>query len=277
MDLLIDTCVFRRCHMEEAEIYRSHFGSTFGFEILPMFDLPDFEENFRKNIRLFQDCPLFFHEPVWGVEHTAPAGSPAYQESMHHILLTRKFTDILKPSHMVYHLNNCSVSETEKERMLQTSLDNLEEMRSVFRDVSLLVENTGTAAAGDLLLDQCEFTALCLEQDLEVLIDVGHANANGWDLFRLITDLRNHIRGFHFHNNDGALDLHSRISDGTLDFSRLMPFIRRTVPEATWVIEYTNPDHGGAALIRDMEIMMRYQKADLSADRQNEAAQWKKE
>lgn len=262
MDLLIDTCVFPRCRLEEADTLRKRFGKRLGFELLPMFDLPDFEENLKKNLTLFCGCPLYFHEPVWGVEHSAPKGSDAYEKSMYHIRLTQKYADILHPSHMVYHLNNCIVPASEKDEMLKTSLENLEEMHLLFPEVCLLVENTGTRAGGNVLLDQDEFTALCREKNFDVLIDTGHANANGWDLFRLIRDLKDRIRGYHLHNNDGTGDFHSRIDSGTLDFSRLMPFISETTPEADWVIEYIDPKNSGEPLIEDTEKILRYMSGD---------------
>ena len=67
-------------------------------------------------------------------------------------------------------------------------------MRSLFSPVRLLVENTGIAALGTALLDQEAFTILSRDQGWDVLIDVGHANANGWDLYRLIEDLKR-VRG----------------------------------------------------------------------------------
>ena len=85
MDLLIDTCVLPRCKLETARIYREQFGLKIGFELLPMFDLMPFEENLKDNLELFAEGTLFFHEPVWGVEHTGPRGSIEYKESMYHI------------------------------------------------------------------------------------------------------------------------------------------------------------------------------------------------
>ena len=142
--------------------------------------------------------------------------------------------------------------------MTLSGMSNLEQMRDMFRDIRLLVENTGTVSEGTVLLDQAEFTALCRDRDLDVMIDVGHANANGWDLADLIGGLRNQIRGFHFHNNDGCHDLHDRIGEGSLDFDRLMPLIRQCVPEALWVIEYIRPSCHGKPLLEDIARMRIY-------------------
>ncbi len=78
--------------------------------------------------------------------------------------------------------------------MLNTSLANLEEIRGIFEGVQILIENVGTDINGNKLLDQEEFTDLCIQKGFDVLIDIGHAHANSWDIRRLIHDL---------HNNDG--------------------------------------------------------------------------
>ena len=257
MKIYIDTCVLPRCQMETAKIYREAFGDGVSFEILPMFDLPEFEANFAANVDFFSEGTVSFHEPVFCVEHTAPKGTPEYAESMHHIMLTKKFADILHPVHMVYHLNNCKVTPESKAEMLAVSLANLEEVREIFSGVQILIENTGTDIKGDKLLDQQEFTDLCREKNFDVLIDIGHAHANSWDIKKLIADLRTQIHAFHLHNNDGVHDLHNRITDGTLNFADIMTYIRAQVPEADLIIEYTRPEYHGQPLMEDIRTLCR--------------------
>ena len=67
-----------------------------------------------------------------------------------------------------------------------------------------------------------------------------------------LEDLKDRIRGFHLHNNDGVHDQHRRLGDGTIDFRRLLPIIRRKTPEANLVIEYTRPDLHGEPLCEDI-------------------------
>ena len=214
-----------------------------------------FEENLEQNLDLFTGGPLMFHEPVWGVEHSAPKGSADWEKSMFHLQLTRKYAEILHPASMVVHLNNCAVPPDEKGRMLRTALENLEEMREMFPGVKLLVENTGTKADGTILLDQAEFTDLCRERQLPVLIDIGHANANGWDLPLLIRDLQGQIGGFHLHNNDGIHDLHNRLMNGTLDLEKVIPHMDRLAPDAPRVIEYSRTVFHGEPLLEDIETL----------------------
>ena len=274
MSIFIDTCVLPRCQLQTGRIYRERFGPRLGFELLMMFDLPEFEENLKQNLDLFMGGQLMFHEPVWDVEHSAPKGSAEWERSMFHLRLTRKYAEILRPASMVVHLNNCAVPPEEKSRMLRTAIENLEEMREMFPDIKLLVENTGTKADGTVLLDQAEFTDLCRERKLPVLIDIGHANANGWDIPLLIRDLQGQIGGFHLHNNDGIHDLHNRLMDGTLDMEKVIPYMDRLAPDAPRVIEYSRTAFHGEPLFGDIETLKalseKHTTEKLPAKKENE-------
>ena len=63
--IYIDTCVLPRCRIETARIYREAFGDMIGFELLPMFDLPEFETDLEANIDFFREGTVSFHEPVF--------------------------------------------------------------------------------------------------------------------------------------------------------------------------------------------------------------------
>ena len=272
MNLYVDTCVLPRCALETGQVYRERFGPSLGFELLMMFDLPDFEENLKNNLDLFGEGPLLFHEPVWGVDHAAKRGSPLWAQGMYHLRLTKKYADILRPAAMVVHLSNGPVLPGLKNRMLRHALENLEEMRDMFPAVQLLTENTGIRADRTLLLDQAEFTDLCREKQFPVLVDVGHAHANGWDLPLLIRDLGPLIRGFHLHNNDGNHDLHNRLLDGTLDLPALLPVMDREAPKAARVIEYTRPAFHGDALLEDIVWLAKAENIPLRSGQEGGAA-----
>ena len=171
---------------------------------------------------------------------------------MYHLRLTKKYAEILHPAAMIVHLSNGPVPPALKNRMLRNALKNLEEMLEMFPATQLLTENTGIRRDGTQLLDQTEFTDLCREKHFPVLVDVGHAHANGGDLPRLIRDLGPQIRGFHLHNNDGIHDLHNRLRDGTLDLAALLPCMDREAPTAARIIEYSRPAFHGDPLMEDI-------------------------
>ena len=90
-----------------------------------------------------------------------------------------------------------------------------------------------------------------------VLIDIGHAYCNGWDLERVISALKDKIIAYHVHNNDGKDDQHKRMHDGTLDFDRFIEWYKKNTPHAEIVLEYYIPDKKDLAGIeKDIEELL---------------------
>ena len=256
--VFINTCVFGVKKMPLIKDYVERYRDDIGFEILSMFDLPDFEQALINAVPYFETQQISFHGPVFFTEHSAPKGTKAYESSMWHVNKTFEYAKRLGSRHFVMHLNNCTVIPSKKEEMLYNALENYKELEEMFGaiDCSIYVENTGTRLERTMLLDQEEFIDLCRDKKFDVLIDVGHAHCNGWDLKHVIKSLSGQIKTYHLHNNDGLHDLHSRIHDGTLDFDDLMNTILELTPDADLVVEYTRPNLEGPGLHEDfMEIL----------------------
>ena len=256
--VFVNTCVFGIGKLQKVQEYSDCYKDRIGFEVLPMFDLPEFEGKFQEVLPILAEHPIRFHGPVFGAEHSAKRGSDAYEETMVHIRKTLPYARELESKHLVMHLNNCVVKSDQKDEMVRNALENYKELQELFGafDCPIYVENTGTIAQGNMLLDQAEFTDLCRQEKFDVLIDIGHANANGWNLKRLILDLKDQIRAFHMHNNDGVHDQHRRLYDGTLDFDAFRSLIDEELPEAVRVIEYTRPELEGEALHEDIKTVL---------------------
>lgn len=254
----IDTCLFGSSSLSRVRDYSRVYGDKIGFEILAMFDLRDYEKALRDNLDVLQKHRISFHGPVYCVEHSAARGTAEYEESMRHVRLTYQYAQILRSSYFVMHLNNCRVDPAAKEQMLHNAKENYRELLELFGtiDCRVLIENTGTILQKNMLLDQREFTDFCRDMRCGVLIDIGHANANGWDLFKLIKDLRPQIRAYHLHNNDGMNDQHRRLHDGTIDFTPLLEKILTDTPEADLIIEYTRRTMDGPGLQEDIQEVL---------------------
>ena len=102
----------------------------------------------------------------------------------------------------------------------------------------MVVENAGVLERGNRLFDEQEFIDLCRREQYAVLIDIGHAWANGWSLKRVVNALADQIVAYHLHNNDGVHDSHQRIHEGTLDFDGFLKLAKQATPDAEWVMEY---------------------------------------
>ncbi len=257
--IYINTCVFGAAKMEKVPEYTASYDQEIGFEILSMFDLPEFEGKLKAQLPSFEASSISFHGPVFCAEHSAKRGTKEYEETMWHVRKTYEYAKALHSRHFTMHLNNCEVLPEEKDLMLQNALENYRELSEMFGaiDCPIYVENTGTIRQKNMLLDQQEFTDLCRQQKFEVLIDIGHAHANGWNLIRLIDDLASQIRAYHLHNNDGSRDLHNRLHEGTMDFDRVLAHIREKTPEADEIIEYIRTEQEGEGLREDIEELLK--------------------
>ena len=104
--------------------------------------------------------------------------------------------------------------------------------------LKIAVENVGFGFNSSLVADYDSFVSLADKTNLDFLVDIGHANANGWDVPQLIKTLGKRILGFHFHDNDGESDSHSPIESGTADWNGIFAAIKKSAPNADMTIEY---------------------------------------
>ncbi|MBR1552752.1 MAG: sugar phosphate isomerase/epimerase [Schwartzia sp.] len=265
-----NTCLFGAAKFPMIKDYIEKYGEAIGFEILSMFDLEGFEAELSRATDALSSVPISFHGPVYCAEHSAPKGSAEYEETMYHVKKTFHYARLLKSRHFTMHLNNREVPAEEKETMLKNALENYKELQEMFADFgcAIYVENTGTIEQRNMLLDQAEFTDLCRREKFDVLIDIGHANANGWDIEKLVCDLAGQIKAYHLHNNDGRRDLHNRILDGIIPFQSVMGTILSKTPDAELIIEYIRPEFAQTALFEDIEKVQSIVKSQTKADRQ---------
>lgn len=257
--IYINTVVFAQGKLSHLKELADRYQDRVGFEILAKFDEDTFEKELEQVREILKGKITAFHGPVFGAEHSAPRGSEEYRRTMDMMEKTLKYCRIFHAGHLTFHLNNQKVTEDTRQEMLSTALENYREIKEIFgaEGIPVYVENSGIRLWENVLVDQEEFIALCKKEQFEVLIDIGHANANGWDLMHVIDELKDQIRAFHFHNNDGIHDSHARIYDGTIDFDRLIRYVKGTVPEAEWILEYCNPAMEGKPLTEDLEKLIQ--------------------
>lgn len=243
MAVLLSSNMLLSERFPETLAYVWKLSGKIGIEVFPTFDSPAFEPVLKDALPFLKMLDISFHEPYYHTDHTDPEGTERYEETMAMERQTAHYAGLLKSHYVVFHHNNIRVPENDPEevhRMKKESCRNFRKIESMYADqnVPVLVENVGVHSIGNVLFDQEEFTDLCIREDYQVLIDIGHANANGWDLFRLMRDLKDRIAAYHLHNNDGFHDSHQRIHSGTLDFERFLDAWRENGVLTDWVLEY---------------------------------------
>lgn len=241
MNLLVSTNVYKPGQLARVIPHLHAFRGQIGVELFPMFDADCYEEELLHCLPEFEGIPVSFHGPYYETEHSAAPGTPEYAHSMDLIRQTLPYCVRLQSQYLVFHHNNIPVTEERREEMIRVSRENYREIAELFKphQIPVVVENAGVLDRGNMLFDQDAFIQLCREEHYPVLIDIGHAYANGWDLAQTMEALKDQIVAYHLHNNDGVHDSHQRIFHGTLDFPLFLSDYQRLTPNADLVLEYS--------------------------------------
>lgn len=241
MALLISTNMYRAGDFKRVLPYLGRFDDQIGVEIFPMFHDPAYENLLRESLPVLEKTDISFHGPYYGAEHSAPRGTLEYDRTKELVLKTLEYAKILDSRYVVYHHNNRPVLPENRREMIRISRENFREFERLFGEAGIpaVVENAGVLDRGNMLFDQMEFINLCKKENYRVLIDIGHAYANGWNLREVMEALQGQIVAYHLHNNDGLHDSHRRIRDGSLDFEGFLSDMRELTPQADQVLEYS--------------------------------------
>lgn len=240
MNIYISTNMFNVDEIEEVfDILENTKDENIGIELFTEFHNLKFAEVVNKNIDKLKKYKVSLHGPYYKTEHSAPNGCEIYNKSKEYFINTLKLSKELNSPYIVYHHNNCKINN--KEYMIKNSKTNLEELNELAKEynANIVIENAGVISNNNMLFDQEEFITLCKESSYDVLIDIGHAFANGWDLEYIIRELKEKIVSYHLHNNNGEKDLHHSLSEGKLDMEEFFEIYKQYTNKADLVLEFS--------------------------------------
>lgn len=193
-------------------------------------------KRFLNGIRLGMHCPME------GCCLLAPKGSLDLKYTLQKHKECFALAEKLGAEYVVIHTNSLEPRTAEEiaaqKALLPERMVMISETAGEY-GLKIAVENVGFKFNNSLVADYESFIALAKTTDLDFLVDIGHANANGWDIPKLINTLGSRILGFHFHDNDGASDSHSPIESGTSDWNGIFAAIKDSAPNADRTIEYS--------------------------------------
>ena len=258
--ILISTNMYKGSEFGQILPYLKRFPGQVGVEVFPMFHEECFEKNLRDAMPLLKEVPVSFHGPYYQAEHSAAEGTVEYARTMELLEKTLSYAKELSSKYLVYHHNNCRIIPGEKEDRVRVSCENYYTVKQLCEEAGtrVVVENAGVLERGNRLFDEQEFIDLCRREQYAVLIDIGHAWANGWSLKRVVNALADQIVAYHLHNNDGVHDSHQRIHEGTLDFDGFLKLAKQATPDAEWVMEYAMDVSGNVRGIEeDLQFLLK--------------------
>lgn len=123
--------------------------------------------------------------------------------------------------------------------LVKKRLHHIEALAQRMQGAVMVIENVGLNQYN--LFNEEEYMALLSEfPTAKSLIDVGHAQVNGWNFEQFIRELGPRITAFHLHDNDGKHDQHLPIGTSSIDWPHLLMILKNYAPQAVLVLEYAN-------------------------------------
>jgi len=182
---------------------------------------------------------LSLHGPCVGV-NLAEAGHEHYLCAYERAF---RFAAEWDADYVVVHTNEGYRDQPERVRArIKFRLERLLSMAAAY-DVDLLVENVGLKTQKNLLFDFDDYFALLAAfPRAGALLDTGHAHINGWNLGKTVQRLGTRVRACHIHDNDGKVDKHLCIGNGSIQWDGFFQAIGESAADMTLVFEYANTD-----------------------------------
>lgn len=229
-----------------------------GIEIFPVFKSDRFHQEIREFLPKIKAYPTTLHGPYFNIEHSAPKGTPEYKLALEEFKLVLDLGKTTDATHIVFHYSNKTITPDNKVETIKQARINLQELNGLAdaAGIPILFENTGVDVRKNNLFSEAEFIEEALRIPNDVLLDVGHAHANGWDIARVIKALQDKIKVYHLNNNSGQDDDHQRVLDGQIDYVELAKLYREYTPQADLVLEYgDNVAHDLSGIAADVRYL----------------------
>lgn len=234
--------------------------NNIGVELFPEWQDRQFIDALHKNLNKFKNYNSSLHGPYYNTEHSKKKGSMGYEISKEYFISTLELSKQLNSKYIVYHHNNCKVRPENRTEMISNSAENLLELNEISKayGVDIVVENAGVLSRDNMLFDEEQFIEMSKAIDNKILIDIGHAFANNWNLNNVMNELKDKIVAYHLHNNDSVEDNHNRIRDGKLNIDNFFESYKKYTPGAHLVLEYSeNCSKDVKGIIEDVNEVKR--------------------
>lgn len=184
--------------------------------------------------------PFTVHGPYQNIDLSAPdldekAVYGIYEWTFR---LCRKYGAAHCVCHPYAYTPRGEMSETEIAHREALCLKRVTELNAMAKQcgVEMLVENMFHK---DGLLDLQGFERLFLPvEELNFLIDVGHAHIQDWDMDAMFETFGSRIKGYHINDNFGDGDTHLFAFEGSYNWEKFFVNYKKYTPDATLVCEY---------------------------------------
>ena len=185
------------------------------------------------------DVAYTVHPPAWDINLTSE-NKAIREASFLEYKKAIEFASKIHAHHVVIHPGFCFAPSFDKELGKQRAKMYIHQLCEIAKplNVTLAIENVGYN--GTSLFTQEEYVHFLddVDSSAKYLIDIGHANLNGWDIASTIYHVKDRLVGLHIHDNDGNGDQHLPIGEGTVDWDSIFDVLRTEQVVCELVLEY---------------------------------------
>lgn len=180
------------------------------------------------------------HPAAWDINLTAETEILRDAAYRHHLSVLH-FAAELGASQVVLHpgfaMSPCFSKAQARQRAHDTTGRLAVEAKAL--GVLLAFENVGYNGQSIYTQEEYEHALDQVDSQVAYLIDVGHANINGWDIPSLIHNLSSRLAGVHIHDNNGKSDQHLPIGQGTIHWEPVFKEMASIAnPDCEFILEY---------------------------------------
>ncbi|MGE7545794.1 sugar phosphate isomerase/epimerase family protein [Sporosarcina newyorkensis] len=201
----------------------------------------EMEELFETLSIELKKFPVSFsiHPPAWDINLTSE--NKAIREvSFTEYKKAIEFAGMIHADHVVIHPGFCFSPSFNKKQAQLRAAEYIKRLCEVARPlgVRLAIENVGYK--GNALFNEREFASFLdeIDETAGYLLDVGHAQLDGWDIPEVIRMVKDRLIALHIHDNLGEADEHLPIGTGKMDWSKIINTLNENGIDCELILEY---------------------------------------
>ncbi|WP_249869111.1 sugar phosphate isomerase/epimerase family protein [Oceanobacillus saliphilus] len=188
-----------------------------------------------------KDLPVAFsiHPPAWDINITSE-NKAIREASFREYKKAIEFAGMIGASHVVIHPGFCFSPVFDKKLAQQRAKAYINELCEIAKPlhVKLAIENVGYQ--GSAILTEEEFIDFLrgMDDTAGYLIDVGHAQLDGWNVPDVIKSIKDRLIALHLHDNMGTSDDHMPVGKGKMDWQAIIDVVNQEKIDCELILEY---------------------------------------
>lgn len=196
------------------------------------------------------------HPPAWDINLTSQI-KELRQAALDLHIKALHFSHKIGAKQMVLHPGFSGSKAFDKGEARDRAREITDELVKIAKPlgICLAFENVGYSGQSIYTFDEYIEALDGVDESVAYLIDIGHANINGWDIARLIRVLAPRICGLHIHDNNGKEDQHLPIYGGTVKWDEVFEAMKLIPKESEFILEYT-PGTPLESLVEGKKILL---------------------